>query len=349
MISDMEMPFCEALLVLSTGGPESQADVWPFLQRIAQGRDIPPERLAAVAARYEAIGGRSPHNTEVRALLVALAENFGREGPDLAIYWANKYWFPTIEETLAQMADDGIKHAAALVLTPFGSYAGCRAYKEAIERGRGRLGEKAPVVRKLRLFYNHPLFVDAVATRLKEALTEAAEQGVGEIRVAFSAHSLPQAQAAVSPYEHQFAACAELVAKAVGLREYSLVYQSRSGNPASPWLGPDIKEWLITLGKEGFRGAAVVVPIGFVVENLETVYDLDIEARQVAEELGLTFLRATTVGCHPMFIQMIRELVCEVIDPSAPRRALGADGPWPDECPPSCCITNVQEDTPTVR
>ncbi|MCS7236975.1 MAG: ferrochelatase [Thermoguttaceae bacterium] len=334
---------CQALLVLSVGGPESPADVWPFLERLAEGKKISHERLVAAAARYEALGGRSPHNAEVRALLVALAETLAREGPSLAIYWANKYWFPSIEEVLAQMVEEGIEHAAAIVLTPFGSYAGCRAYVEAINKAKIKFGQKAPTVAKLRLFYNHPLFVEAVADRLREALREARENGAEGVRVAFSAHSLPRWQAEVSPYVRQFAASSEWVAKAGNVDNYTLVYQSRSGDPGDPWLEPDVKDWLSELAGEGFRGTAVVVPIGFVVENMETVYDLDIAARQRAEELGINLVRAGTVGCHRAFVGMIRELVLEYMDPSRPRRALGPEGPWPEICPPRCCLAASME------
>jgi ferrochelatase len=327
----------EAVLVLSVGGPERPEDVWPFLERVAQGKNIPETRLKTVAERYLSFGGHSPHNAACRALLTHLAELFAREGPPVALYWGNRFWYPSIGEALIQMAEEGIQTATALVLSPFGSYAGCRAYREALQQARQEVGCADLEIRKLRLFYNHPLFIEAVGQRVQEVIGKLPDGSRGKIRVIFSAHSLPVSMAAVSPYVHQFTVAARLVAERVGLREFDLVYQSRSGDPTSPWLEPDIVQHLQALARDGFDGTLIVVPIGFIVENMETAYDLDVEAANVAEDLGIPLVRAGTAACTEPFLRLVRELVLEQFLPEHPREFLGADGPWPDECPPDCC------------
>jgi ferrochelatase len=331
----------EAILVLSVGGPERPEDVWPFLERVAQRKNIPEARLKAVAERYLAFGGQSPHNASVRALLTHLADLFAREGLNIALYWGNRFWYPSIKDALIQMAEEGIQNAVALVLSPFGSYAGCRAYREAIQKALQESGINNLKIKKLRLFYNHPLFIAAVCQRLAEALENVAQEDPNKIRVAFSAHSLPLPMAAGSPYVHQFGVAAQLVAEKLGLPRFDLVYQSRSGDPQSPWLEPDIGHYLNSLAQDRFDGSVVVVPLGFIVENMETVYDLDVEAAELAKHLGIQFIRAGTVACAKPFLRLVRELVLEQVLPGHPREALGTDGPWPDECPPDCCVISA--------
>lgn len=327
----------QALLLLSVGGPETPEDVWPFLRAVAEGKNIPESRLAAVAERYFSIGGRSPHNAAVRALLAELATQLSREGPPLALYWGNRYWHPTVEEALQQMADDGIERALALALSPFGSYVSCRAYKEALERARQKV-PGAPEIGKLRLFYNHPLFIEAAVLRIQQTLESVSKDEVKEnLRVLFSAHSLPVAMAENGPYVRQFTESARYVAESLGWEEYDCVYQSRSGPPSQPWLEPDICDYLQNLATTGFCGTVLVMPLGFVVENMETAYDLDVQACSLAEELGLRFLRAGTVAPARPFLEMVRELVLERLDPTLPRRVVGKSEPWPDECLPDCC------------
>lgn len=334
----------DALLLLSVGGPESAPDVRPFLERLAEGKRIPRQRLEEVAERYFALGGRSPHNEAVRALVVALMESFRQRGPQLAVYWGNRYWFPTVAEAIAQMAEEGIERALAVVLSPFGSYPGCRAYMELIEKARAESGSAAPRVDKIRLFYNHPLFIQAWVDQIRQSLREVSseyqqvpQKNVNEFRLAFAAHSLPLSYAQNAPYVAQFASTARLIADQLGIADFQLVYQSRSGSPSEAWLEPDVKTWLETVAGEGYRGPVVVAPIGFLVENLETVYDLDIDAREFAAARGLELHRVRVPGAHPAIVEMIRELVLERVDPTHPRRALGPEGPWPDACPPTCC------------
>ncbi|HLI01759.1 MAG TPA: ferrochelatase [Acidimicrobiales bacterium] len=324
----------DAVVVVSFGGPEGPDEVRPFLERVTAGRGVPAARLDAVAEHYHRFGGVSPINGHNRALVAALGPELAGHGIELPVYWGNRNWHPLLADTLAQMRDDGVRRALALVTSAFGSYSGCRQYLEDIERARAEIGAGAPVVDKLRLFYNHPGFVAAVADGLSATVRDAAAEGGAEPSVLFTAHSIPESMAASSPYEHQLRTAAGLVAEASGVDRWELVYQSRSGSPAQPWLGPDILERL----RASEPGRAIVAcPVGFVADHMEVVYDLDTEAAGLAAELGIAWRRAPTAGTHPRFVSMVRELIQERLDPTAPRAALGPDGPWPDHCPAGCC------------
>jgi ferrochelatase len=326
----------DALLLVSFGGPEGSDDVMPFLERVLRGRDVPQERLREVAAHYQHFGGRSPINDQCRELLSALRAELAREGPRLPVYWGNRNWHPFLVDTLRQMADDGIGRALAFVTSAYGSYSGCRQYLEDIARARGELGERAPAVDKLRGFHNHPGFVAPLVESVRAAFGRVPEERRASCRLVFTAHSIPRAMAAGSPYEAQLGETAGLVASALGRPGYTLAYQSRSGPPGQPWLEPDVLEQLGTLAGEGVRDV-VVAPIGFVSDHMEVVYDLDVVAQRRARELGLTMVRATTAGSHPRFVQMIRELVVERVSAAPVPAFLGTSGPAPDVCGPSCC------------
>jgi protoporphyrin/coproporphyrin ferrochelatase len=329
-------PRYDALLLVSFGGPEASDDVMPFLERVLRGRDVPQERLREVAGHYQHFGGRSPINDQCRELLAALRAELAREGPQLPVYWGNRNWHPFLVDTLRQMADDGVGRALAFVTSAFGSYSGCRQYLEDIERARCELGARAPEVDKLRGFHNHPGFVEPLVESVRTALGSVPEPRRESCRLVFTAHSIPCAMAAGSPYEAQLRETAGLVAAAVGRPGGVLAYQSRSGPPGQPWLEPDILQHLGALAAEGVRDV-VVAPIGFVSDHMEVVYDLDFEARRRARELGLTMVRAATVGCHPRFVRMIRELVLERTSAAPVRASLGTSGPAPDVCAPGCC------------
>ncbi len=327
----------EALLVLSFGGPNCLEDVPEFLRRVTEGKRIPAERIAEVAERYELFGGRSPHNEHVQALLVAISESFRRQGLPLALYWGNRYWHPFVAEAIAEMASEGIRRALALILTPFGSYSGCRQYLRDVELAREQWGGGAPQVDRLRLFFNHPLFIAAVADRVNQAATRLPECEPADRSIVFTAHSLPLFMAAKAPYAKQFAEASRLVAEQLGISRYELAYQSRSGSPTEPWLEPDLESTLRKLHHQGVK-QVIVVPIGFLIENMETIFDLDTEAAALAEDLGLQMARASTVGNHPQFVAMVQQLVQERLNPAMPRAALGPMGPWPDRCPDDCCL-----------
>lgn len=339
----------DAILLLSFGGPEGREDVLPFLENVTRGKNIPRERLQEVAKHYELFDGVSPINSEIRALLTALVGELNAHGPQLPIYWGNRNWHPMLADTVQQMADDGIQHALAFVTSAFGSYPGCRQYLEDIEQARQTVGPDAPQIDKLRLFYNHPGFIESVADRVAAALAEIPQERRIAARLIFTAHSIPAAMAERSPYERQLREACRLVVERVTCDEgrekrgegtvisWSLVFQSRSGPPSQPWLGPDIREHIRQSHAAEKIADAVIVPLGFLVEHMEVVYDLDVEVGNLCDELGINMVRAEVVGSHPRLVRMIRELIEERLDPAAPRLALGSDGPWPDRCPCDCC------------
>ncbi|MEZ5409690.1 MAG: ferrochelatase [Acidimicrobiales bacterium] len=328
-------------MLLSFGGPEGPDDVMPFLRNVTRGRDVSDERLAVVAEQYALFGGRSPLNDQCRDLLAALRPELDDHGIDLPLYWGNRNWDPYLADTVAAMAADGVTDALVFATSAFGTYSGCRQYREDMERAAAAVdsqgGPAAPRLSKLRLFYNHPGFVEAAADRLVTAVG-GTPPGAAD-RIVFTAHSIPRSMAAGCSYEEQLHEAARLVLGAAGWGdvEHDVVFQSRSGPPQVPWLEPDVNDHLRALAAAGTE-RVVLVPIGFVSDHMEVVFDLDTQARATADELGLELVRVPTVGTHPRFVAGIRELIEERLRPAtAPRLALGADGPWPDECPAGHC------------
>jgi ferrochelatase len=327
----------DALLLVSFGGPEGMDEVLPFLSNVLRGRNVPESRMREVAHHYELFGGVSPINGQNRRLIAAVERELEERGPRLPVYWGNRNWHPLLADTLRRMRDDGIRNALAFVTSAYSSYSGCRQYREDIERAREAVGEGAPRVEKLRAFFNHPGFVGPNAENLRAALAEIPAERRAGARVAFTAHSVPSAMAAGCDYQQQLLETCRLVAYAAGHANWRLVFQSRSGPPTQPWLEPDICDHLREL-KDGGARDVVVAPVGFISDHMEVLYDLDTEARQLAAELGLNFIRAATVGTHPEFVGMIRELILERLDDAAPRRALGHFPPRPDSCATDCCL-----------
>ncbi len=327
----------DALLLLSFGGPEGPDDVLPFLENVLRGRNVPPERLREVAHHYDLFGGKSPINDQNRALLAALRVELDAHAlAHLPLYWGNRNWHPLLRDTLARMQADGVRHALALVTSAYSSYSGCRQYREDVQRARAELGPDAPRIAKLRAFHDHPGFVEAAQARLREGFARVPAERRARAALVFSAHSIPVAMAANSRYEAQLRETCALVAAALAPRAWELVFQSRSGPPQQPWLEPDVCDHLRALHARGTQDV-LLMPIGFVSDHMEVVYDLDTEAADLARQLGLGLVRAATVGTHPAFVSMLRELVQERLDPARPRRALGAEGARPDECPVDCC------------
>jgi len=318
----------DAVLVLSFGGPEKPDDVIPFLENVLRGRNVPRQRMLAVAEHYYRFGGKSPINDQNRALIAGLESELARHGPRLPIYWGNRNWHPLLADTLGQMRDDGVRKALAFVTSIFSSYSGCRQYLEDVEWARAQVAG-APEVHKLRAFYNHPLFIEAQADRVREAL------GDGRAKIIYTAHSIPLSMAETSDYQRQLRESCRLVSARLGKEQsdWRLVYQSRSGPPGQPWLEPDIAG---VLREMDIGSDVVVVPIGFISDHMEVIYDLDTEARAVARDHGLNMVRAATVGVHPKFLEMIRELIGERLG-LCPPRAIGQYPPSHDECPPGCC------------
>jgi ferrochelatase len=327
----------DAILVVSFGGPEGMDDVMPFLENVLRGRNVSRERMLEVAHHYELFGGVSPINAQNRALIEALHAELQRHGPRLPIYFGNRNWHPFLADTMQQMADDGIKHALAFFTSAYSSYSGCRQYREDIARAQAEVGPNAPHVDILRKFYNHPGFVEPNAEYVGAALATIPEERRSDARIAFTAHSIPAGMARNSRYEAQLLETCRLVAEALGHPHWQLVYQSRSGPPSQPWLEPDIGDHLHDLKAAGVTDV-VVAPVGFISDHLEVMYDLDTEARELAAELGITMVRAASVGTHPAFISMIRELIVERMTDNPVRRFLGTQGASHDVCPVDCCL-----------
>ena len=328
----------DAVIVVSFGGPEGMDEIMPFLDRVLKGRPVPPGRLEEIAGHYRRFGGVSPLNAHTRALVAAVQSDLDAHGHRLAVYWGNRNWHPLLPATVERMRADGVGRALAFVTSAYASYSGCRQYLEDLARARAEVGTGAPEIDKLRLFFNHPGFVEPNTENLIRALDQVGT--VGPVQVAFTAHSLPEAQAATCDYTDQLTETARLVMHGARRRGYDvpwrLVYQSRSGPPTQSWLEPDIGDHLRTLAAE--KAAAVVIaPIGFTSDHMEVVYDLDVQARQVAADAGLIMVRAATVGTAPRFVTMVRELIEERLDPAAERLALGRLGAGPDSCPAGCC------------
>lgn len=334
----------DALLILSFGGPEGPGDVLPFLRTVTRGRNVPDERLAVVAEQYELFGGRSPINAQCRALKAAVEVDFAANDVDLPVYWGNRNWHPFVADTVAEMAADGVTRALVFVTSAFGSYSGCRQYREDLAAAAADVGDGAPTLDKLRLYFNHPGFIEPMAANMVAAVDKLRAAGdnwsaASPVRLVFTAHSIPTSMAAGCDYEAQLRDAAQLVIASAGLDDgaegYDLVFQSRSGPPSVPWLEPDINDHLATLAQEGVE-RVVVVPIGFVSDHMEVLFDLDTQAAATADELGISMMRAATVGTDRRFVAMIRALVTERLAGATPV-ALGSRGPWPNNCPPDHC------------
>ena len=332
----------DAILLVSFGGPETKPDVMPFLENVVRGKRVPKERLLEVAEHYYGFDGKSPINDQNRDLIDALRVELDAASIDMPIYWGNRNWHPLLGDTIEQMKQDGIKRALAIVTSSFSSYSGCRQYRENIEMARAQVGDDAPEIDKVRVWFNHPLFIEAITDRVKEALETLPKGRRDAARLAFTAHSIPLGMAEHCKYGEQLEEASRLVAEALGRdHDYQLVFQSRSGPPHVPWLGPDIVEHAEALDAIGVADL-VVIPIGFVSDHMEVIFDLDVELAQAAEELDLNVVRAGTPGVHPKFVAMLVELVQERMGLVERRRALGTMGPSHDVCPQDCCLYPVR-------
>ncbi|MGO8959141.1 MAG: ferrochelatase [Streptosporangiaceae bacterium] len=341
----------DAFLLVSFGGPEGPADVMPFLENVTAGRGVPRERLEQVAAHYYAFGGVSPLNQQCRDLLAAIEKDFAARSVSLPVYWGNRNWQPYLADTLAELADAGVRRALAFVTSAYSSFSSCRQYLNDFEAARAKVGAGAPEVDKIRQYFNHPGFIGSVADAAADA-ARSLPAGVGQdYELIFTAHSIPEAMEAASgpsggAYRAQLTEAARLVAAELGYRRpWHLAYSSRSGPPTQPWLKPDINDLLGEVATAGAR-AVVVVPVGFVSDHMEVRFDLDVEAAQTAKRLGLAFARAATPGTDARFVSMITDLVCERTGlPTGSARAaegwLGTMGRGPDRCPAGCCGTGL--------
>jgi ferrochelatase len=335
----------DAVLLLSFGGPEGPDDVRPFLENVTRGRGVPPERLDEVAQHYLHFGGVSPINGLNRDLIAAVETELAKQGIELPVHFGNRNWHPMVEDTLAEMAKAGVRRALVFPTSAYGGYSACRQYDEDIVRARTSVGDDAPELVKIRQFFDHPLFVAAVADAVRAALATVPAGA----RLVFTAHSVPtSADKAAGPpeqggnlYSRQIAEAARLVAAEIGVTEYDVVWQSRSGPPQVPWLEPDIVDHIDALHAAGTK-AVVVSPIGFVSDHLEVVWDLDNEARDRATEHGMAFARAATPGTDPRFAELVVELIREHTESAEPRAlsAFPSLGCTVDGAP---CATNCCE------
>ena len=302
------MSAVDSVLLVAFGGPERPEDIRPFLQFVTAGRPIPPARLEDVAHHYEVIGGRSPLNALTRRQAAALADALAARGRALPVWVGMRNWHPFLHETLAEMKDRGRRRAVAVILSSLQTEASWARYVDDVAAARDKVGADAPDVVFAPAWADHPRFVDAMADRTRAALAQVEPARRAAARLVFTAHSVPVAMAAGSPYAAQLEATARLVAERLGRGGWSVAYQSRSGSPRDPWLEPDISDVIRALAREGARDL-VVVPVGFVCDHVEVLYDLDVVARQVAEAAGVGFHRAPAANDHPDFIAMLADLV----------------------------------------
>ena len=333
----------DAVLVVGFGGPEKPADVMPFLENVLRGRNVPRERMLEVAEHYNHFGGVSPINQQVRDLLAVLNPELKRREIDIPVYWGNRNWTPMLNDTMQQMKDDGIKKAIALVLAGYSSYSSCRQYRENMYAAQDHVGEGAPEVDKIRVFFNHPLFAKVNAESVETAVAKLPTESQADYQIAFTAHSIPSSMADNCRYEAQLQEASRLVAEQLDLPDdrWQLVYQSRSGRPQDPWLEPDILDHIDDLNTKGVK-SLVIMPIGFISDHMEVMFDLDEEAKEKCDELGMHMSRATSAGIHPEFVEMLGELIEERVKATPERRAIGLMPANHDVCPIDCCPAPVR-------
>jgi ferrochelatase len=347
----------DALLLAGFGGPEGQDDVIPFLRNVTRGRGIPDERLEEVAHHYRHFGGVSPINAQNRELQTALQAELDRRGIELPVLWGNRNWDPYLREALEEARGRGYTRLLALATSAYSSYSSCRQYREDLALALDETGlTDGMQIDKIRQFFDSPGFVRPFIDGVRSALTDLAGRGIAPagIRVLFSTHSIPSVDAEKSgprdrdfgpggAYEAQHLAVAEVVMAAATDTDadapaWRLVYQSRSGPPSMPWLEPDINDVIEEVAAAGAK-AVVIVPLGFVSDHMEVLWDLDTEAKETAEKLGLIALRTPTPGVDPAYVSGLVDLVAERLSgtPATDRSAETALGPWYDVCRPGCC------------
>jgi protoporphyrin/coproporphyrin ferrochelatase len=305
----------DAVLFIGFGGPEKQEDVMPFLEGIyarlpagRQGRGIPKERLQEVAHHYEVIGGKSPINEITRRQANALEQELRTQGSGLRVYVGQRNWHPFLEDTLRKMADDGIKQAIGFPAAAHRCEASLERYVNATEEARRQLGDSAPVIHYIGPWFDHPLFVDAIVQRVQEALKTVPPDHQARMKWFFTAHSIPDNMAKESTYVQDLRRTAELVCDKFGRKQWALAYSSRSGNPRDLWLEPDVCDLIRSEASQGIK-YILFIPIGFIADHVEILFDLDIEAQAAAREAGVTLYRSQSVGDHPLFTRMMADVV----------------------------------------
>jgi len=337
MVTRTDTESYDAILLVSFGGPEGPEDVMPFLENVLRGKNVPRERMLDVAEHYMHFEGVSPINDQCRELLAAMRQELTGHGINLPVYWGNRNWHPLLTDTVREMSEAGVSRALAFVTSSCSSYSGCRRYRENIADAQATVGDRAPEIDKIRVFYNHPDFIAATVDGVRDALNQISYDCHDKVHIAFTAHSIPYSMSESSDYVKQLTEASRLVADAIdiGADRWQLVYQSRSGPPRIPWLEPDICDHLRALRAQGIQDV-VVVPIGFLSDHMEVLFDLDVEAKEVCDTIGLNMVRASAVGVHPRFATMIRKLIEERLYGSE-KACIGRYGPNHDVCPIDCC------------
>jgi len=298
----------DSVLLIAFGGPERPEDVRPFLQLVTAGRRIPPERLEEVAHHYDLMGGRSPLNALTRAQAEGLRAALAADGRALPVWVGMRNWQPFLHETLAEMKDRGCRRALGIILSSLQTEASWLRYVEDVAAAREKVGPDAPEVVYAAPWSEHPRFIEAMADRARAALAGIELARRADARLVFTAHSVPVSMAAGSPYAAQLETAARAIGAALGRSGWSVAYQSRSGSPRDPWLEPDVGDVIRALARDGAHDV-VVVPVGFVCDHVEVLYDLDVEAKAIAVACGVGFHRAVAVNDHPAFIAMLADLV----------------------------------------
>jgi ferrochelatase len=342
----------DAVILAGFGGPEGQDDVIPFLRNVTRGRGVPDERLEEVAQHYRHFGGVSPINAQNRALKAALESELADRGIDLPVIWGNRNWQPYLPDALREAHDRGFRTLLGLATSAYSSYSGCRQYREDFASALAETQLEGELrIDKVRQYFDHPGFVRPFVDGVRSAIGELTDRGFGAdaIRVLFSTHSIPSQDAEHSgpdghAYERQHLAVAEVVmteAGALGGGQdigWELVYQSRSGPPTVPWLEPDINDVIRELPGRGVE-AIVIVPLGFVSDHMEVLWDLDTDAMETSDALGIVALRVPTPGVDPAYVTGLVDLILERVNgtPKVDRPAETNLGPWYDVCRPGCC------------
>ncbi len=296
---------CDAVLMIGFGGPTQAGEVRPFLDNVLRGRPVPRERYEEVAHHYDLLGGRSPYNDLTMRQADALRAALEKKGARVPVAVGMRNWQPYVADSMRSLAGAGARRVLGFIMAAHRSEASFERYQATVDDARAALGEAAPEVVYPGPWHDHPLFIAALAARTREASQRLNAAERSRARLIFTAHSIPVEMAQAGPYVEQLTQSARMVAAELGIGAWQFAYQSRSGSPREPWLEPDIKETIRSLDAK----AAVVVPIGFLCDHVEVLYDLDIETAQIARGAGIRFERAPTVGDHPLFIEMMASIV----------------------------------------
>jgi len=313
----------DSVLIVSFGGPQGLDDIRPFLANVLRGRRVSPERVEEVAHHYELFGGVSPITEITNRQAEGLRTRLAAVGCPLPVYVGMRNWHPLLPDTLRAMHAAGARRAIGFITAAQHSYSSCQQYRENVAAARAELRREGRDVEVTFVgsWFDHPLFVAANEAHVREAIARLPEGDRATARIIFTAHSIPVPMAETSRYREQLRESARLVAEKVGVRDWALVYQSRSGRPGDPWLEPDICEYLRAERAAGLA-AAVICPIGFVCDHVEVLYDLDREAADVSREIGLRMTRAESVNADPVFLDMMTDVVMATVKRYARGRPL---------------------------